>query len=303
MSRDYFAVDRFDAEQLLRQIDALQESRDSTLGGGGRWAVMLDLGFDHGRQPLVLPDASLPLYSGGELRSLRSVSPIVIDCGDFAQMPAGLLSCLKHVNGRPMMSLLQSGGMSWVDLVDYWRHCIYPKTSDGQRMVLRFADTRVSAALPRCLGSANWGRLSVPLSQWWIVDRSGALHKLSDAPRSDLSAGACEMMKICDAELAALLDAGMPDAVIDMLNEQLPELLPELGRAQLYEWVQATCLLARTEGVEDFRFIATLCAAVIQRPGLLSDPKLKHLLGSPGAPSDLHYERLTELLEQHEGDQ
>ncbi|MFN3295679.1 hypothetical protein [Caldimonas sp.] len=47
-----------------------------------------------------------------------------------------------------------------------------------------------------------------------------------------------------EQEWSALIDAGLPDAVISILHDQAPELLPRDRRAAFHAEVQATCELA-----------------------------------------------------------
>lgn len=297
MTRDYFAVDLFDPGLLLSDIQALQQS---FADAGTRWALMLDMAFDHGRPALALPGEAWQLYKDSDLRGLCEVSPLLVDMGDLARAPGRWLSCLAHVNGRPMLSVLQTRAAAWDEVIARWQSCVYPRTSDGQRLVLRFADTRVSAYLPQALSISNWASLSTALTQWWIIDRSGALRALAVAAQQSERPASKGPMQLDDAELAALIDAGTPDAVIDLLNRELPEILPQNGRAALHATVEKVCVAARAHGVGDFKFTATLCAAVIQRPHLLSEPRFSALLRDARTVTDQHYERLADLGEDED---
>jgi len=271
----YFAMDKGDVSHLAQELTEQLNTSQMDLN----WYALLDSGFDHGRRKVRLTSATWPLYFQHEWGELREVSPLLITLP--ASDPATLQRLLQHGQGRPMLSFVASL-LDAEALRAAWQRCLSMATTDGQSYVLRFADTRITAALPQALSPDSWQRLSAPLEQWLIVDRSGRLQAL---PVSSLGLDADEAdeeedWELSDKELAALLQAAQADNLADKLHDDFSELLPESG-AMLHSWLQRTTALLLEYHIEQAPDQLMLAVAVCCSQGaLLDDSRLIQTLAN-----------------------
>lgn len=294
----YFASDAADFDYLLDGLTrAINASSNTT-----HWHALVDLSFDESRVVWPLATSPVHLYAHGRLSNLRSVSPVLCDL-PFKD-PAELARVVRKLNtyaaGRPMLSFLGTA-MSAQDLAEVKQDILEVATADGQMFLLRFADTRVLAALPESLTQAHWARVSAHIDCWHMIDRFGSL-TLLDEPDSieagdDSASTAC--IRLGDNELAALLNAGEPDAFLNALDEGFPELLSQRPRASLYTEAIHVCELARRHGIEGSpeRF-SLLLANRIAGGQLWRDVRLQRWLEGAAWPKDHFSDALGVFLEK-----
>ncbi|TDR80103.1 DUF4123 domain-containing protein [Paludibacterium purpuratum] len=285
----YFAMDKGDMPQLYQM---LCEQRHAS-PAGLNWFALLDSGFNHRRPPGPRPGAVWPLYGQPEWGELRQVSPLLIEwSGEDA---TAWQTLLRHCQRRPMLSFVASR-QDGAALCAAWLRCLQLTTADGQGYLLRFADTRISAALSQALEPASWRRLCAPLEQWLIIDRAGRLQTLP-LPLPGDTVEEDEDWTLSDSELAALLQAAQPDMLADRLHDDFVELLPSSG-ALLYDWLRRTCELLAEHGIDNAPDQLTLAVAVCCSQGvLLDDSRLPALLAKHGQTPDVLDEALAPLLE------
>jgi len=186
---------------------------------------------------------------------------------------------LKHCAGRPMLSFIQSATPA-EEIRDYWQSSLAPLTEDGQRMLLRFADTRICEKLPTALLPSSWTRFTGVLEQWLIVDRTGTLKSLQLA-QPKLQLDDLLEWKLAPEEFNALLMNAQPDALVDALSEHFTELVPELKRANFYQTINEVCALAEKYKIEAFPEVMSLALAVItSETPIQHDVKLNNWLAA-----------------------
>ncbi|SCB21724.1 DUF4123 domain-containing protein [Cupriavidus alkaliphilus] len=253
----YFAVESRDPETWL---DGLLQCIEST--AGVHWSALVDGAFDHGAKPFAAPVPRHTLYGEtGALRDLLSASPYLLPldglAGDERRALASALG--KHCQGRPMLSFVASW-QSPSFLAQMWEPCLQPVVEgDDTRFLLRFADTRVLSTLPVALGPAAWAQLTAPVAQWHLVNREGMLDTLPlTEPRTEPEAHRAEPLTISQAELDRMVDAAMPDALMDSLYRQSPDILPATKKAQAHRRVAQAYALAKVRRVEAMHEILLL---------------------------------------------
>lgn len=285
----YFAMDNGDVTYLSQALFEQLKASPVQLN----WYALLDTGFDHGRRKLRLPGAVWPLYFEQEWGELREVSPLLIERPQEDQ--AALRKLLRHCQGRPMLSFVASR-LDAQALRAAWQRCLRLSTADGQGYLLRFADTRISANLPRALSLASWQRLCAPLDHWLIVDRTGRLQALTPPPRAMVT-DEDEDWVLSDRELAALLQAAQADILADRLHDEFAELLPESG-ALLHDWLQRACAVLSEYHIESVPDQLALAVTVCCSQGAgLDDPRLHSVLATHAAEHTPLDEALAQLLE------
>lgn len=260
---------------------------------GAQLVALVDLAFDHEHgKPLNWPHERVPLYADD---ALTTVSPTLLAmrpqaphaAADPEALAQGVRRLLRHCQGRPMLSLLQTR-LSLPELAKAWQGVRWVKTADGQRFLLRMADTRVLVTLPSCLAPAQWARVCRPVLAWHVVNRLGDWQALPIPPSPMLAepdtiqVGSEAPFEIDDDELGRLLDAAQPDALIHALHRDVPDVLPQAtDRAKVHAWVSAACELARQHGLDGSTDQLTLAAVVCATAGeALSHPALPELLAS-----------------------
>ncbi|WP_427307436.1 DUF4123 domain-containing protein [Cupriavidus sp. H39] len=284
----YFAVESRDPETW---IDSLLHRIEST--AGVHWSALVDGAFDHGARPFAAPVPRHSLYGGtSALRDLLSASPYLLPLDGLAgDERRALVSALgKHCQGRPMLSFVTS----WqppARLAQLWEPCLQPVVEgDDTRLLLRFADTRVLSSLPVALGPMAWAQLTAPVVQWHLVNRDGLLETLPlTEPRTEPEAYPSEPLLISQGALDRMVDAAMPDALLDTLYRQSRGVLPASERAQAHQLVAQAWALAkqhRIAAMPDILLLASHALATGEH-GLHSPALQQRLCESHRSPEAL----------------
>lgn len=180
------------------------------------------------------------LYSGTELNGLTDVSPYLVQIpSDLALRKQSMTTLLRLTNSKPMISFLITG-LCLEALKVHFAAFLQAETDDGQRFVLRFADTRILPALIAALNQEQRAYLLSPIAQWLIVDRMGQLNRLPsltvevhDTPvKPPFSA-----LPLSLNQFAFLLDAAEPDALIEQLQLIAPEHCAAFDPGRLHRFV------------------------------------------------------------------
>ncbi|WP_426401032.1 DUF4123 domain-containing protein (plasmid) [Ralstonia sp. R-29] len=283
----YFAVDSRDpavwVDGLLQTIDAAPDAH---------WFALVDGVFDYGRKPFAAPLQSFPLYGAtSRLHELLPASPYLLPLDRRAGVDLGsILNALgKHCQGRPMLSFVASWQPA-EHLVRLWQPCLQPMVvEDGSRYLLRFADTRVLPALPGAMNPTGWSQITAPLLHWCYVDRAGELETLwLSESHAEPATYPIEQLVLPQADIDRMIDAAMPDAILDLIDRESPGSLPDTGRADGYRLVSQACALAKKYSIDSTPDTVELAAHALETNGAdLREPGLLALLGDahrePGA--------------------
>lgn len=298
----YYAVDGGNAEQLIQALgEQVRQSSES-----GHWYGLLDLSFDHeeGRRLSRWPLPTWPLYHAMPLHTMGHVSPclfalpLTTDSDDWSRQVGQLI---RHAYGRPMLSFVHSR-LDGSALQSAWQTSLFVYTADKLRMLLRFADTRVTPELSRTLSQSNWARICQPLLKWLIVDRDGTLISLPLGESSDPLDLADKPIELNDAEYAGLVAQGQPDALINSVYEGIPEWLPQKEKAILHKQMKQVVALAEKFQIDKAPDQIALATAVcVSQGALLTSAELDQVLGSPESwPNSNLYDALLPLLSVEE---
>ncbi|KHK52917.1 hypothetical protein PI87_19280 [Ralstonia sp. A12] len=293
----YLAVDSHHPEAWL---DGLLQTMDSL--PDAHWLALIDGVFDHGLKPFAAPVPTSPLYGPeSTLHELASASPYLLPVGRRSGVDSrALIAALGiHCQGRPMLSFLAS----WQPadhLVRLWQPCLHPVAADeGSRYLLRFADTRVLPVLPGAMNPAAWAQLTAPLLRWSYVDRAGALETLWQAESHvEPATYPSHQLVLPQGDIDRMVDAAMPDAVLDLMDRLSPGSLPDTDRAKTYRLVAQACALAGAHGVDATADIVQLATVSLATNGSgLREQALLALLGdarrAPNALRDYLHAAMT----------
>jgi hypothetical protein len=295
----YFAVNKPSTDLLSQALMCVQANPSD-----GRWFALLDKAFDHGsKSTMRWPHQTEAIYKGSH--DIEAISPTLLALSPHSSdaLAQEMARLLRHCQGRPMLSFVQTT-LEMSELTTAWQDVKWVHTEDGQRFLLRLADTRVLSSLAQDLQPHNWERLCKPLLAWHIVDRVGSLQPLNmpmavpngaETPKPHESLGA---FQINDKELALLLDAAQPDVLINALFEQIPDVLPTgADQAKVHAWVRQACDLAVQHGLDASGDQLALAATACLTEGrALAYPALPGMLAryQPGQASLA--DQLTELF-------
>ncbi|SPA10730.1 conserved hypothetical protein [Cupriavidus taiwanensis] len=284
----YFAIDSRDPKMWL---DDLLHAIDSA--PSANWFALVDGAFDHGGKPFAAPVHCHPLYGETSvLRELLPASPYLLPLDGMASADRrAMVGALgTHCQGRPMLSFVASWQPA-VCLVELWQPCLQPVVvGDDTPYLLRFADTRVLAALPGALSPEAWDRLTAPLLQWCYVNREGVVETLPlTEPRSEPETYPTEPLRLSQVELDRMVEVAMPDSILDFLHRDDPDSLPLRDKAGIHRLVVRACVLAREHRIESIPDIVALAShALITGEAGLRVPELLELLNESGrSPGEL----------------
>lgn len=228
------------------------------------WAALIDAAFDY-------PSANeapywihgINCYGGAAYEGLGKAAPVLVPL-DPINDQTFLTRLLRHCYDRPMISFLASR-IELKQLSELWDPLHWVTAVDHQRMLLRLADTRTLAMLPRVLKPAQWAALSGPVAQWAIIDRLGNLASLAVA---EADATKVQTIHFELDQLAALLSAAEPDNVLSLLSDSMSDIFPKdmLGSMR-YETVAESCELARKYEVSNWSDVVSLAVAAFLSQG------------------------------------
>ncbi len=306
----YFAVDRSDIAALVQALQLRFQQADQLISpdSAAQWFGLVDGAFDHGTRPLTWHLPTTPIYkTDSPNEGLVQVSPylVVLPAPGEAEFERHMRQLLRHCSGRPMLSFVASN-LDAEALCAQWQRCLTLQMPDDNKPYLvRFADTRVAPALASLPGQQLWLAMTQAVSQWLVVDRTAALLHLpintvevaaktaeaSDAP-----------IELTHEDLSHLLKCGQADSVINVIEDQLPELLPEQQRSQFHSQVVLSCALAERYAVVSFPDVVALAVAIHLTKGqILNDAALVTLLAekrwATGQLNDALVEFLPEVIQ------
>lgn len=243
------------------------------------WMALIDAAFDYpgnDAAPYRSQGQGINCYAIQACQGLEKAAPWLLPLGWNEPDQAQLRTLIRHCTGRPMLSVIASDHPPQA-LKEQWKNLHWATDADGQRMLLRFADTRVLPVLPQVLTPEQWAAWTAPLAQWWTIDRSG---KPASCPLAARDVAPCSEIALTQAQLNQLLQAAEPDAVIQLLKEKMSDIVPkDLLKSRLHDMIAASCALAQAHGIDNFSDVVALAvAACLTKGNSNHDPRLPLLL-------------------------
>ena len=272
----YFACDECNVSSLVEEVIEQVATPKKRVN----WLALLDTAFDVEGTPLRSIAPSVRLYKQGKLEALRGVSPALyqLPLDDDAFLKKALTALLRHASGRPMLSFISSR-LNAEQLARQFQDVLEVRTSDQQAFVLRLADTRALPAIGLAFDAQHWARITRHIECWMIVSRRAMLEplRLADRVASDEPDG--EPIVLSDVELDRLLALGQPDALVQSLYENFPDLLPGKHRADFHQLMADVCQFGLRHRISAFPELMALAVAVAATSSqLLHHPGLCHWL-------------------------
>jgi len=288
MSSFYFGqgpTDLTEAQDFFRQqITAHPETH---------WFALVDGAFDYEQRTGLARFGGISCYQSPDLEGLGDVAPQLVALGSSRSAHYDVLNrLLRHCSERPMLSVLASR-VTMTELLGQWQPHHWVHTSDGQKLLLRFADTRVLSVLPAVLTPDQWAALTSPLQSWFYIDRTGRPGICALAATNTAEASHIEL----DAfQLDAFVERSEADTLLDYLVQHMFDVIPaDAPRASVYERIAAVCALAQANGIDSWADkVALATADCLTGSAFLADPRLADVLADGDWPRDGLGERLAE---------
>ena len=246
---------------------------------GMHWIALIDGAFDHGDLAAGTLYKGLNCYAEEyPLNDLMGTAPWLIELDPFEKGHRQLSRLLAHCSARPMFSVMASRipagalGKRWLPL-----HRAH--TSDGQRLLLRIADTRTLPLLPELLDPMQWAAIAAPLAHWFYVNREGAMAAAVLPEPTALALPTS--LHLSQVQLDAMVKACEPDAALDLLADQMPEVFaPNVSHGKLHGYIKKkTFGLIDRHGIESWTDKVSLVTAELLTNGKMHEtPKLEELL-------------------------
>lgn len=226
---------------------------------GLHWAALIDSAFDYpASETLPYAAGSINCYSTNEFEGLQKAAPLLMPIPSHQRSDAHLRGILRHCAARPMVSFVASR-IPLAELSEHWRSLHRVSVVDEQKMLLRFADTRVLSVLPEILTPSQWLSYSAPLASWLVLERTGTFTEIALAPAGALPD---QEIKLSEYQVDALLAASQPDAIIELLKNSMSDVVPDsLRNSAFYELIRGSCQLAALHGIELFADVFSLAVA------------------------------------------
>jgi hypothetical protein len=169
---------------------------------------------------------------------------------------------IRSMHARPIATLIASS-LNLPSLSLHLRRCIDVELEGLDSMYLAIWDPVILATL---VGQADDATLHVqgpalrpeqvsdllaPLSHWWYFDRAGNLHD-AVAPqwRKEQHDRPAQRMVLDADQVDLLVEASVPDHLLQHIRQNQPELLERMPNAHHYQFVRQQLRRAREHGLE-----------------------------------------------------
>jgi hypothetical protein len=222
------------------------------------WGALIDTAFDYGQGKTKLDfESVIDCFDFPEFQGLNAVAPRLVALSSGSDLRTQVTRLIRHCQGRPMLSFVGTTE-SLKDISAKWRAMHMVSVVDEQKMLLRFADTRILSYLPKVLTPPQWRAICGAVSNWTYFDRSGRL-VTCDIP--DLN-NRPEKVVIAKEQLENFLDASHPDALMALIGESMCDIVPtDRPASERYCMILDSYELAKKYEVKDNADVLALAVA------------------------------------------
>lgn len=281
-----FAVNNHSPELLTKIVSALDET--ICAASSLTQYALIDTAFDPNlvaKYKRHIPDIQIyEFYAGTGLDQLKEISPcLIVLPNDDSQRIKAIKTLLLFADGKPMLSFLVSD-LAGEQLVLHLQSILEVETSDGQHLVLRFADTRVISVLIKVLDQSQRQSIFAPIINWWLIGRAGKLEcldwkkdKVLDSKYS-ISSKPFSRLLLSDEQFEFLLDAAESDAIIEQLWKIVPEHCVRIAGAALHEFIARQLTIATSFLIEGALDRIAYCVGALNTQGKLHEIDLVRVL-------------------------
>ncbi len=198
------------------------------------------------------------VFERSSLESLGAVGPVLLSFPE--QRDAQVRELISLCRSKPALSLIWPQS-NLNELVAALQWLAWVETADGSDpMHCRFADTRVTPNLITALRYEQRERLAHGVNKWCWPDRLGVEWRCESFEKGATVSDLLDQpLDINAQQFADMLVAAEPDMVFHMLQERMPDIVPEEEGGAIHERLLNMIAAARKRGLEDlpelFQFV------------------------------------------------
>jgi hypothetical protein len=242
------------------------------------------------RLPQAIRDGvSRCLFSYDDEAPVSKVAPHLVPL-PLAQDSKTLLWITRYALASPCITLIASSA----DFETVFAHLVNfleVRFEDGGEMFLAYWDPMILATL---VGQADDDTLHVkgsvftpeqqqafldPIEGWWYWSRAGRLHCIKRPEQAVQPENPVLPLSFTQAQTDQLVEASVPDHVLNHMRENQPGLLLDIPKEGQYGFVRKHVVEARNWGLAGMGDLVNYCsAAVIYGEALQQDPAIMSLL-------------------------
>lgn len=234
---------------------------------------------DHSGMPgliKALASAGQPwvsLFHGSNEENALSVAPILValNIQTVTTTTNPLLDWLCERSTYASSLLLLASPLMLDELTPRLTARLDAKLPDNVNVMLRYFDTRVFAALISVLDDAQKTEFLSPASQWWYMDRRGALQTI--AATFALQDTFVAPLKLNSNQQNSLIDASEPDQIAELLQDAVPNEYDEIPYPNRFDFITRHTQIADSFGIKATHEKSFYCAlALINGEDFASQP-------------------------------
>ncbi len=203
---------------------------------------------------------AMSLFDDTPLAKDEAVAPLVVSLDLADSLMAQLLAVAEEM---PCIVWLASP-LSLNDLVSNLRVKLWAELDDGTPITLRFFDPRVLPELDKTFDDSQRLQLHDGIARWWFKDRDRVTQTLPTEPHREPPASSAAL-RLTDQQTDTLLEAALPDRVMNIVAAEAPPRWQTLRRAEQCALAAQQIENAKTYGLEfehDFATFIQLALAL-----------------------------------------
>lgn len=235
------------------------------------------------------------LFQGSNEENAIAVAPILVAL-DVNTSDKRLLDWIGEHSAYSSSLLLLASPLSMEEFAARLTTRLDAKLPDDVNVMLRYFDTRVFAALMSVLDELQKTEFLNPASQWWYVDRRGALQTVAAdfAPQDTFVAP----LRLNSIQQNSLIDASEPDQIAELLQDAVPNEYDELPYQDRYDFIKRHAQTADGFSIKTTHEKSFYCAlALMHGEDFASQPAWRNGLDEIRSGT-LTLQKLTQQIEE-----
>ena len=168
---------------------------------------------------------------------------------------------LEHTKGLHCLSWVESS-LGLGAMREHLRSLAHVKAEDGASYAMRYYDTRILPAWYQMLDAQQEAHALGPVNSWTYLDRDGLPCTLFG--HAHAQAPAAQTLQLTSEQERALLEATLPDLILEHLEQNGNADLAAMPRAQRYDFIAAQVKKATSQyGIGTTQEIALFCSLAL----------------------------------------
>jgi hypothetical protein len=168
---------------------------------------------------------------------------------------------LEHTKGLHCLSWLESP-LGLAALAGHLRSLMRIEAGDGAGYDIRYYDTRILPTWYQMLDASQEAYALGPIASWTYLDRDGMPCTLFG--HANAEAPATEILKLTVAQERTLLEASLPDIILERLEQNGNADLAAMPRALRYDFIADQVRKATTQyGIASIQEIVLFCSLAL----------------------------------------